>query len=136
MMDLDKFKNINDTYGHDFGDVYLKHMAKEMLCLPKEHCIAARRSGDEFCLFLYGYSTREELLDAADSFWKQLAEETLVFPDGTARAIGVSGGLAWAQEHVSFPRMMYNADVALYQAKRETLSTYKIFGETKKEQPE
>ncbi|MGN0376719.1 MAG: diguanylate cyclase domain-containing protein, partial [Suilimivivens sp.] len=62
MMDLDNFKSINDTYGHDVGDKYLIAFAEMMCKLPEEHCLPSRRSGDEFCIFIYDFETRKEIL--------------------------------------------------------------------------
>ena len=49
MLDLDYFKGINDTYGHDIGDRYLQSFSAVMDSMPDEHFLTARRSGDEFC---------------------------------------------------------------------------------------
>lgn len=127
MMDLDKFKTINDTYGHDFGDTYLRHMAKKMLELPSEHCFPSRRSGDEFCLFLHGYSSREELLSQVHAFWQSVKDSPVRLPDQTFRELVVSGGLAWADEHTNMAKLMYCADVALYTAKKQFPGTLQIF---------
>ena len=129
MMDLDKFKSVNDTYGHDFGDQYLQHMAAKMRELPTEHCFPSRRSGDEFCLFLYGYSSQKELLAEMEKFWKSLAESPIRLPDGNDRILVASAGIAWTESEITVTRLMYNADVALYKAKKELPGTYQIFKE-------
>ena len=129
MMDLDKFKSVNDTYGHDFGDKYLKHMAMKMRELPTEHCFPARRSGDEFCLFLFGYSSKEELLNEMNLFWKSLSNSLIQFPDGNEKILVASAGIAWAEPETTMARLMYNADVALYKAKKENPGTFRIFEE-------
>lgn len=129
MMDLDKFKSVNDTYGHDFGDRYLQHMAQKMREIPAEHCFPSRRSGDEFCLFLYGYSSCEELLEEMKKFWRSLAESEIQLPDGNTRAMVASAGIAWVETGITMPRLMYNADVALYKAKKQLPGTFQIFRE-------
>lgn len=129
MMDLDKFKSVNDTYGHDFGDRYLQHMALKMRELPTEHCFPARRSGDEFCLFLFGYSSKEELLNEMSAFWKSLADSPIQLPDGNEKVLVASAGIAWAEPGTTMVHLMYNADVALYKAKKENPGTIRIFGE-------
>ena len=58
MIDLDKFKGINDTYGHAFGDEYLQRAAAFIERFCERNCIVARRSGDEFYLLVYGCKTR------------------------------------------------------------------------------
>ena len=129
MMDLDKFKSVNDTYGHDFGDQYLQHMASKMRELPTDHCFPSRRSGDEFCLFLYGYSSQKELLAEMEKFWKSLAESPIRLPDGTDKILVASAGIAWAEPDITMAHLMYNADVALYKAKKKLPGTYQIFEE-------
>lgn len=127
MMDLDKFKSVNDTYGHDFGDRYLQYMAQKMRKIPTEHCFPSRRSGDEFCLFLYGYSSREELLEEMERFWQSLASSSIPLPDGGTKVLVASAGIAWTEPEITMAHLMYNADVALYQAKKQLPGTYQIF---------
>lgn len=129
MMDLDKFKSVNDTYGHDFGDRYLQYMAQKMRKIPTEHCFPSRRSGDEFCLFLYGYSSREELLKEMERFWQSLADSSIPLPDGGFKVLVASAGIAWTEPGITMAHLMYNADVALYKAKKQRPGTYQIFKE-------
>lgn len=58
MLDLDHFKSINDTFGHDAGDRYLQGFSDVMQSMPKEHILSARRSGDEFCMMILIVKTR------------------------------------------------------------------------------
>ena len=76
MMDLDNFKSVNDTYGHDAGDKYLIGFADMMRELPGEHCLLARRSGDEFCIFIFAYETKDEVRALLDSFWTLLQQRS------------------------------------------------------------
>lgn len=119
MLDLDDFKKINDTYGHDLGDLYLQSFAKVLKTFPQEHCITARRSGDEFCLLLYGYS-RERILRELNVFWHMLEEKTVAVAAGEEIGIAASGGVAFTEdESVELTHLMHQADIALYQAKAE-----------------
>lgn len=61
MIDADNLKGINDTYGHEKGDIYLKKIGEAISEVGTQNRIAARQGGDEFVLFLYGYDDREEL---------------------------------------------------------------------------
>ena len=61
MTDLDNLKTINDTYGHDWGDVYLRQTAHSLQQGSPSGTVVARLSGDEFLLLFYGYETREAL---------------------------------------------------------------------------
>ncbi len=118
MLDLDFFKGINDSYGHDMGDTYLKHFANIMKMLPQQNCIVARRSGDEFCFFTYGHSNLNMLRQFVANFWKLLRENPLDFPDQEQKIIGASGGLAWtSHSDMNLDLLLNYADKALYEAK-------------------
>lgn len=124
MLDLDSFKSINDTYGHDTGDTYLKHFAKIMQMLPEQNCIVARRSGDEFCFFTYGHTSLDMLRQCVDSFWTLLSEYPLSLPNGEQKIIGVSGGLAWtSHSDMDLDLLLNYADKALYNAKEQHKGT-------------
>lgn len=118
MLDLDFFKGINDTYGHDAGDQYLQGMAERMKSLPKEHCVAARRSGDEFCLLLYDYASREEMIAVLERFWNEFSQFPVAVSDTEKRVISVSGGFAWtAERNMDAETLLRQADEALYRMK-------------------
>ena len=61
MIDADGLKGINDTYGHEKGDIYLKKISEIIKDFGAKSSIASRQGGDEFVLFLYDYDTEEEL---------------------------------------------------------------------------
>ena len=61
MMDLDDLKYINDTYGHDYGDQYIRCAADCFITFTPKSTVVARYSGDEFFLFFYGYDSKEEI---------------------------------------------------------------------------
>ena len=118
MLDMDNFKSVNDTYGHDMGDAYLKSFANILLDLPREHCIPARRSGDEFCIFTYGYREKEEILKLLNMLWDTLKQKPGCMTDGEERIIEVSCGFAWTgNEEMDMELLMRQADNALYRAK-------------------
>lgn len=124
MLDLDRFKSINDTYGHDLGDAYLKCFAQAMKALPDEHCLTARRSGDEFCLLLYGYD-RAEIRMQLQSFWEIVESKRVKVSMDKDIGIRVSGGVAYGEEgQMELELLMHRADMALYKAKEERKGTY------------
>lgn len=125
MLDMDDFKSINDTFGHDMGDKYLKAFAGLLEELPKEHCIPARRSGDEFCMFLFGYKEREEAISLLHSFWEKLQQNPVEISKGQQRGIGISGGFAIAEDvREDITELLHHADEALYQAKETNKGSF------------
>ena len=118
MLDMDNFKSINDTYGHEMGDYYLKSFADILMELPKEHCFPARRSGDEFCIFTYGQRDKSEILKLLNSLWEALEQKPVQLSDKETKAIRISCGYAWTgNEEMDLKLLMRQADTALYRAK-------------------
>ena len=125
MLDLDHFKSINDTYGHDTGDRYLQCFSALMASMPPEHVLSARRSGDEFCMLLHGCSEKAELYDLLDRFYEALARSRVTVSDTQNLTIGASGGFAWTRDpESSLAELLHNADEALYIVKRDTKGRY------------
>lgn len=116
--DLDNLKKVNDNYGHEMGDRYLKAMAELLLDIAKgERCMAVRLSGDEFALFFYGYDDRKIIENKIRSKYDQ--RPSLTLPDGTSRRLSASIGLAFAQrESESMEGLLKRADRAMYRVKR------------------
>ncbi|MGE4548564.1 MAG: diguanylate cyclase, partial [Intestinibacillus sp.] len=83
MWDLDNLKFINDTYGHDYGDLYIKSFAQAINLHEPKHMIAARRSGDEFYVFLYGYRTQQEARAQIDHIARRVTNSFFLLPGGT-----------------------------------------------------
>lgn len=118
MLDLDHFKEINDQYGHDWGDCYLQATASFLENIGGDR-ITARRSGDEFCLFLYGYTNRSGILAVIYSFYEEIRAHPLQFPDGTTKALAISAGVAWRGDGLhDYESLLKAADSALYTSKQ------------------
>lgn len=127
MIDLDCFKNINDSYGHDFGDSYLVRMAEVLRGISRNYGIAARRAGDEFCMFLYGFDSKDALLEAMRLFYKLLKSARIFLPDGEETRISASSGIAYWEEGMRFETLMSRADCALYEAKRSGGNSFREY---------
>ena len=119
MFDLDNLKNINDSYGHKWGDYYIKESVARLQKIgEREKILLGRRSGDEFVLLMHGYDNKKEIRNIIDDFYVHLQKTPLVFPDHGIRQIHVSGGLAWIEEWpVDYDDILNNADKALYKSK-------------------
>ena len=124
-IDLDGFKDINDTLGHGVGDDLLRHVGECIRdCLGSEG-LAARFGGDEFVLYLYPDGVRK-----AHELAPRLLEAVQVPFDteGHGLSVGASIGMAFAPEHATEAReLMRLADIALYRAKEEGRGIYRIF---------
>lgn len=119
MLDLDSFKQINDNYGHDIGDRYLRKFAVALSRMPEEHCYVARRSGDEFSMCLFGCSTRSDISRLVHLLETFVQEEPIRLSDTIEMTIKFSGGYV-VTDHISEPleKLMAKADEALYRRKK------------------
>lgn len=120
IIDLDGFKSINDTFGHDVGDEALRQVALRFGRAMPQQALLARLGGDEFGVILHGSATEpgRSPLDVAERL-----RETLSYPLSLsvgAIPIGVSIGEAMVTDHVrDVSEILRRADRAMYQAKRE-----------------
>ena len=115
-IDLDRFKQINDTLGHRAGDELLQHVARRMSGALRESDILARMGGDEFALLMPGLGGPEAATSVAHRLL-DVVRRPYDLEEGQAR-IGVSIGIACAPEHGrTGDELLNNADLALYRAK-------------------
>jgi diguanylate cyclase (GGDEF)-like protein len=119
MIDIDDFKRINDTYGHDIGDLALKRVANEMkLCTRKEDTLS-RYGGEEFCLICPDMNGKQ-VEELGERLCRQMQRLTLDMKDLNIGGISVSVGMAVYPEHGSNSEdLLRVADEALYQAKAQ-----------------
>lgn len=131
MIDLDYFKGINDTFGHDAGDRYLQSFSGVMSAMPADHFLTARRSGDEFCMMVYGCQSREEIEGQMDAFYEKIRQNQIALSDNETRTISASSGFAWTGDAGSdIAELLGRADEALYVVKRDTKGVYGGYGGT------
>lgn len=108
--DVDRFKQVNDLFGHEVGDEVLRVLAGLLSRLRPARSVAARLGGEEFVVLVAGPSL-EEAHEFAEQVRTQFAEQT------AARGITVSVGLALRLANEALPALMRRADEALYRAK-------------------
>ena len=116
-MDLDGFKQVNDTLGHDRGDTLLRELSKRLVATLRETDTVARLGGDEFGILLNGAA---DLAAAATAAWKirQVCEREFVINDEVVR-VSASVGIALFPEHGrTTADLLRRADLAMYDAKR------------------
>lgn len=116
-MDLDGFKQVNDTLGHDAGDLLLAEFARRLRAAVRANDTVSRQGGDEFIVLLAGPA---DAARAAVVARKILATCDVPFLlAGTPARVGVSGGIALFPQHGdSFEVLSRHADTAMYAAKR------------------
>jgi len=123
LLDLDHFKDINDTLGHPFGDLILRKVADELTAAAPENATVHRLGGDEFAVVVFG-----DMLDTATAARNLLgALDTPVHIEGLELLVRASAGVAVAPHHgVDSDTLMKNVDIALYHAKleRDRISMY------------
>lgn len=125
MLDLDSFKTINDTYGHDFGDRYLQSFASVMSAMPGDHFLCARRSGDEFCMMIHGCGAEAGILHCLDLFFAALSRKEVPVSDTESIHISASAGYACAGHgSCDISELLAHADEALYMVKKDSKGKY------------
>jgi diguanylate cyclase (GGDEF)-like protein len=125
-IDLDRFKEVNDTLGHDGGDFLLKTVAERLRAMIRVDDVVARLGGDEFVVVQNGFAGK----DQAESFARRLAaglSAPVKFKQHEMLAT-VSIGVALASEDGSSPeRLLKSADLALYKAKADGRNCIRFF---------
>ena len=119
MMDADGLKSINDKYGHEKGDVYLKEIANVITSAGFEHYVAARQGGDEYILFLYNYPSEESLLASIAKLRNLQSGSRASLGNGVDVDLRFSFGCTLIQGRDDFQNMLKEADEKMYEDKRQ-----------------
>lgn len=125
-VDLDRFKEVNDTFGHQAGDELVRQFASRLGSIVRASDTAARIGGDEFAILLQDTS---DSFRSAEVCQRILAAAALPFSlnDGHAH-VSASVGLAeWSNDEIGRVELHQRADMALYQAKRDGRACFRVF---------
>lgn len=126
MMDLDGFKDINDTYGHPIGDDVLRIVFNQMARGVRNTDFLARYGGDELTLIL----TQSDISSAkvvTEKIVEGMKRLKFTLPDKKKLKLGISGGIAIYPVHArNGPDLLRAADAALYQAKKHNRGTFQM----------
>ena len=118
LLDLDRFKAVNDTYGHIAGDAVLITVAKRLRAVIREYDTVARYGGEEFAVLLPEIPDDDTLAARADAIRRAVSVSPIVLPDGAELAITASCGAATWTAGETDEALIDAADRALYAAKR------------------
>lgn len=129
MSDLDNLKYINDTFGHDCGDDYIRLMANVLKdSFPPLNSIISRLSGDEFFVFLYGFDSKEEIQELLMNFEKKMNECVWKLPDGSFSKLRATTGVAWyPNDALELTALTKYADFAMYRMKHTQKGSLSYF---------
>lgn len=125
-IDLDNFKNINDTLGHDYGDLLLKDVSDRMLSCIASDDILARNGGDEFLILKNRFDTVDDLENFASQL-VNVVHHPFILNDETAM-VSMSVGIAvFPNNGLTVSELIKNADIAMYNAKNSGKNSYRFF---------
>jgi diguanylate cyclase (GGDEF)-like protein len=116
MADIDDFKNVNDTYGHDFGDEVLKYVAHTILTGVKKTDYVFRWGGEEICILLKANIEQAEA--AAERIRKDIARDSVNYKNEAQVSVTVTMGVCEYVNGMTIKDMMEDADAKLYWGKR------------------
>ncbi len=118
MVDLDRFKPVNDTFGHPVGDEVLRRVAQRLRHAVRAEDLVARIGGDEFAIIAYGVESAAAASEIAGRVVEILSRPFIIH--GNIAELGASVGVALAPGHgADAATLTQHADIALYTAKRE-----------------
>ena len=128
-LDLDHFKNINDTLGHDIGDTLLQIVAKILIKNMPEGSLITRIGGDEFILVLSDFTKDRELLPVINALLHEFRQE--LFLKGYSLRLSASMGIAiYPNDSTNIKELMKYADIAMYKAKSNGRDNFSFFTQT------
>lgn len=128
LIDIDDFKNINDTYGHLKGDEVINNVANTMMEYDGDYGISGRLGGDEFCMYLYNVLDTTLACEKAALVADKLRS---LYPgdDREPCRVTLSIGIASTNEQIPYDTLLEKADTALYQSKLNGKNCYYCYQE-------
>lgn len=128
MLDLDNLKYINDNYGHDQGDEYIRCTADVIRQHTPSDAVLSRMSGDEFYVFLHGYSSQNEVRRIIDELHDGITHTLFPLPDNPSFKVRASAGVAWyPQDSTIYEQLLKYADFAMYKVKNTVKGEFNEF---------
>ncbi len=125
-LDLDLFKEVNDTLGHAKGDELLRQVAARLQSCIRRSDLVARLGGDEFCILADGISDEEEVRSLCEKIVRSVAEPYVLGDDRGLISVSI-GATFYPQDGDSAEVLIQNADLAMYSAKDQGRNSYAVF---------
>ena len=118
-IDLDRFKEVNDSHGHGAGDRVLMAVGRQLACAVRPADTLARMGGDEFVVLCEGLDAKKEVFGVVQRLLTAVSRPISVSPSITVR-LGATVGIAFAHDHRDLPSdLIDRADLAMYRAKEQ-----------------
>jgi len=128
--DTDDLKFMNNRFGHDVGDDYIRKAAECVNMFAEHGAITARVSGDELVAFLYGFESKKALWDQFNETYAKIGRQRFSAPDGISNKVRMSVGLAFYPDHGdTLDRLVRHADFAMFEVKTTHKGSFKEFDE-------
>jgi len=128
-LDLDRFKHVNDSRGHETGDKLLKTVAQRVRSTIRADDLVVRMGGDEFVVVMRGIKSTDQVNEAAARINRALAAPMVV--DGRTLVTTVSIGVAlYPYDGADMGELLRQSDTAMYQAKDRGRNNYQLFSES------
>jgi diguanylate cyclase (GGDEF)-like protein len=131
-LDLDSFKNVNDTFGHRFGDELIREVSEKLVTRVRKSDTVSRFGGDEFLIMLNNMGSRHDIIQVTDSIMQLF--DNPVHLNGQELYITASAGIAvYPLDGETTDVLIKNADIAMYNAKDKGMNQYMFCSEDMKE---
>ncbi|AFS79727.1 diguanylate cyclase/phosphodiesterase with PAS/PAC sensor(s) [Gottschalkia acidurici 9a] len=127
LLDLDRFKIVNDTMGHSFGDLLLKEVAKRLNNCMDANCTIFRQGGDEFAVIVENVESKQTIIEVSERILKELVKPINL--DGYHTYVTCSIGVAiYPEDGDNYDTLSRHADTAMYHSKELGKNTYTFYG--------
>ena len=127
-LDVDDFKSINDSLGHDAGDEVLKSVALKLTNILRKEDIVGRMGGDEFAVVLMDLKSDDEIFAIANKIIESFKKPMNVNNKEISVTFSLGIALSKTGSKNNYSELLKDADLAMYEAKKSGKSQYKIFG--------
>ena len=125
-LDLDYFKNINDTLGHDVGDELLKTVAKKLTSSVRENDIVSRIGGDEFIIIAVDIMSENDIIEIVEKILDIFREDIVI--SGNPLRLSASLGISiYPDDSINFIELMKFSDTAMYKVKEQGRDNFHFF---------